>query len=198
MVAALAVAKRQLRIAVSPNHNCKDHEARILIDDEDLLGKDSCGLDPPDLAHQLASNDLRIRIGRCSCGTVGCDDIFADRRRKDGIVEWEAGGRAVEFDERDYDREVERFLCDRSWAPIERLAEFAADELLQGRTLNGLTFDWSSARIKAQAMTYSFSAAGEQRLVEFTWDGQTIESAIEATNQLLSEAYASESKHRLA
>jgi hypothetical protein len=77
MVAALAVAKRQLRIAVSPNHNCKDHEARILIDDEDLLGKDSCGLDPPDLAHQLASNDLRIRIGRCSCGTVGCDDIFA-------------------------------------------------------------------------------------------------------------------------
>jgi hypothetical protein len=123
---------------------------------------------------------------------------FRDRRRKDGIVEWEAGGRAVEFDERDYDREVERFLCDRSWAPIERLAEFAADELLQGRTLNGLTFDWSSARIKAQAMTYSFSAAGEQRLVEFTWDGQTIESAIEATNQLLSEAYASESKHRLA
>jgi hypothetical protein len=198
MVAGLTATKRQLRIAVSPNHNSKDHEARILIDDEDLLGEDSCGLDPPDLAHQLTSDDLRIRVGRCSCGAVGCDDVLADRRRREGTIEWQAGGRTIVFDERDYDREVERFLSDHTWAPVERLAEFAADELLQGRMLDGLTFDWSSARIKAQVMTFSFSATGEQRLVEFTWDGQTIESAIEAANQVLSEAEASESKHRLA
>ena len=198
MVAGLIATKPQLRITVSPNHDYKDHEARILIDDEDLLGRDSCGLDPPDLAHQLASDDSRIRIGRCSCGTVGCDDVLADRRRGEGIIEWQANGRAIVFDERDYDREVERFLSDRSWAPVERLAEFAADELLQGRTMDGLTFDWSSARIKTQVMTFSFSAADEQRLIEFTWDGQTIESAIEAANKALSEADTSESKHRLA
>jgi len=198
MVAALTATRRQFRIAVSPNNDCKDHEARILIDDEDVLGEDSCGLDPPDLAHQLTGDDPRIRIGRCSCGTVGCDDVLADRLRKEGIIEWQTGGRIFVFDEHDYDREVDRFLSDRSWAPVERLAEFAADELLQGHTLGGLPYDWSSARIKAQVMTFSFSVGGEQRLIEFTWDGQTIDSAVEAASKALSEADTSESKHRLA
>jgi hypothetical protein len=190
MVAALTGVRRQLCIRISQNPGCKDHEARILIDGEDLLGADTLGLDPPDLARQLTRESPEIRIGRCACGTMGCDDVIAIRTRDAGTVQWHVEGRGIAFDEHDYDQEISRFLADRSWAPVERLAEFAVDPLFAGRKLEDrLEFDWSSGRIKRQVITLSFSDMREQRLLEFTWDGQTVDSATEGAGALLREHF---------
>lgn len=56
-----------------PNPETNDSEVRILIDDNDFLGNDYLGLDPPVFFDQQTFFQAgELMIGRCTCGCEGC------------------------------------------------------------------------------------------------------------------------------
>ena len=167
-----------------------DHEVRILIDDSDILGKDHLGIDPPEFLGQ--ANILttgQILIGRCSCGVVGCDDypvyvkILADK------ITWtNDNGLNLEFDKAAYEKTISHAMTDHSWETKERRVERLTSEILKNtKTSNDYKFDWTSARIKENVITVSYSKDGQQKLFEYNWDGQTDQSAMAGANHFLTQ-----------
>lgn len=190
MVADLTIRPSRFEIVVSPNRSSNDHQARILVDGADWLGADVLGLDPPDLAAELLGKASNIRIGRCSCGAPGCDDRDVGRLELPEVVTWLSYGRTLRFDGAQYRAEIERFVADQSWRPVERQAELAVDAIFAGTVLEGrLHFQWSSARIGRGLVHLSFFGEGEQRLLEFSWDGETVQSAVDRAHLFLRERF---------
>jgi hypothetical protein len=171
-----------LRIEVSACPSSNDHEARLLVDDADWLGREQLGMDPPELEAQLCRKDGGpIIVGRCSCGVVGCSDVLVEVSRTGSRVEWRLGrSHPLVFDAAAYDAELVRFAADRSWETLGRRVEREVAALFEGAvTEDGLGFDWASTRIRRGVVHLSFSAQSEQRLLDFSWDEATLESALD-------------------
>lgn len=190
MVADLAILPSRLTFVVVPSPASNDHQARILIDGADWLGAEALGLDPPDLATELSGDSTTIRIGRCSCGAPGCDDRWVDRSELGERVVWITQGRTFHFNRPEYLYEVERFISDQSWRTVERRAEQAVEAIFNGALLEGrLAFQWASARIGRNLVHLSFIDGDEQRLLDFSWDGETVASAVERARQFSRERF---------
>ena len=110
----------------SPDSN--DHEVRPLVDGVDILklnGADSLGIDPPEFFRQSALlQGGRLLIGRCSCGVMGCDDVYASVVKADGSVTWELSGNLkYKFDPSNYSATIGAAATSTDWESIERTAE---------------------------------------------------------------------------
>jgi len=192
VVAGVIIQPSRVAIVVKPNDASNDHEARILIDGADWLGVDVLGLDPPDLAKELLGAAVCVRVGRCSCGVEGCDDRTVNRTQLGDVVIWQAHKRSLHFDRAQYEGEVERFVADQSWRPVERQVEYAVEGLFRNATLEArLTFQWASARIAKNLVHLSFQDGQEQRLLEFSWDGATVDSAVNRAQLFWNERFDS-------
>lgn len=183
---------KQLSIAVSPSPSSNDHEARIVVDGVDWLGPSQLGLDPPELRVQLGRGDATyVIVGRCECGCVGCDDVVVDVRRSEGIVEWiRHRSEALKFDAQQYDAELVRFAEDYAWEPLEREVERRIEIIFEGAVLEGrFTFNWASARIQRGLVHLSFFDGREQRLLDFSWDTETLQSALDRASAFYCERF---------
>lgn len=173
-----------LKIAVEPNVETNDHQARIVVDQYDWLGEDFAGLDPPMLRNQMSSGKSKKIVGRCICGSVGCDDKVVEVVREAGIVIWQLEREdPLVFEAAAYDAEVDRFSCDKSWETIERAAEREVDAIMHDTNLkHGFKYEWASARIRDGFITISYGKPSKnryhQRFLKFAWDGLTVENAI--------------------
>lgn len=177
-----------LSFKILPTDESHDHEVRIFIDNSDILGQDHLGIDPPEFFRQ--QNLLitgQILIGRCSCGVVGCDDYSIDVKILDKIVSWtNSNGLNLEFDKSVYEKTISAAQTDHIWENKERRVERLTYDILKNtKTNNDYKFDWTSARIKESVITVSYSKDGQQQLFEFTWDGQTDESALTGVSSFL-------------
>jgi len=184
----------RLNIVVIDNRTSRDHQARIIVDDVDWLGGDYLGLDPPELVSQLASSGAaRLIVGRCACGCVGCDDVVVEVRRTDDQIEWSKGRRSISFGNEQYDAELERFSLDRTWETVGRQVEREVGYIFERAiTADGLSFDWASTRFRPSPLnmvSLSFSKGGEQKVLEFNWDGTTLQSALDAAGSLYDEQF---------
>jgi hypothetical protein len=179
-----------LSFKILPTDESHDHEVRILIDDSDILGKDYLGIDPPEFFGQqnLVTNG-QILIGRCSCGVVGCDDypVFVNNIA-DKITWTNNSGLNLEFDRSAYEKTISNARTDQRWESKERRVERLTSDILKNtKTGNDYKFDWTSARVKENVITVSYSKSGQQNLFEFKWDGQTDQSAVTGANFFLTQ-----------
>ncbi|MEL6826845.1 MAG: hypothetical protein AAFN91_11410 [Pseudomonadota bacterium] len=82
-------------------------------------------------------------------------------------------------------------LNDASWEDINRRVErLIEQQLLDTKTDDELDFRWASARIKANVIYLSYANDSEQRLLEFSWDGKTEESALKRARSFRRERFA--------
>ncbi len=180
-----------LSFNILPSDESNDHEVRILIDGSDILGKYYLGIDPHEFfgQHNLLTTGLLL-IGRCSCGVIGCDDysvyvtVFADK------VTWaNKNGLKLEFDKSVYEKAISSAKTDFSWESMERRVERLTNDILKdSMTGDGYKFDWSSTRIREKVIRISYSKEGLQKIFEYTWDGQTVESAIREANNFIAQS----------
>jgi hypothetical protein len=179
-----------LSFKILPTDEAHDYEIRILIDDSDILGKDHLGIDPPEFFGQ---NNLvtsgQILIGRCSCGVVGCDDYPVIVNIFDDKISWtNSNGLNLEFDKPAYLKVISNAKIDHCWESKERRVErLTSDVLKNTKTIIDYKFDWTSARIKENVITVSYSKGGQQKIFEFNWDGVTDESALTGANRFLTQ-----------
>jgi len=190
----LRIMASHLNIVVVDSRTSGDHQARIIVDEIDWLGGDYLGLDPSELVSQLASSGTaRLIVGRCACGCAGCDDVVVEVRRTDDQTEWSKDGCCISFDNEQYDIELERFSLDRTWETVGRQVEREVGYIFEHAiTADGLSFDWASTRFRPSPLnmvSLSFSKGGEQKVLEFNWDGTTLQSALDAARSLYDEQF---------
>lgn len=182
-----------LAFEFTPSTASNDHQARIRIDDADWLGNEYLGIDPPEFFAQasLASGG-ELLVGRCECGCVGCDDVRVQVSRTDSEVLWSNGrGLHLHFDATEYDSVVASARTDYSWEDTRRTAERLVSSVFAAvAPTDGYIFDWASARCREGVMVLSFSKQGEQKLIDFPWDGRTPEEALERARRFCSENFA--------
>ncbi|MGV2018192.1 hypothetical protein [Agrobacterium sp. 22-223-1] len=177
---------------ILPNHEDNTYEVRFTVDGTDWIGKDHLGLDPSDLIRQLTEgHEGHLTIGRCGCGCMGCDDLNVDVKRTSTSVEWSSHNRTtVVFEAEHYDHQVCLLIKDYTWEPLNRTVERHLDAMFSGKvTDDGYKYDWASTRIKPGVVNMSVTKDSQQRLLEFSWDGDTIESALARGRQLLQERF---------
>ncbi|MFN8323692.1 MAG: hypothetical protein U0T74_13605 [Chitinophagales bacterium] len=177
-----------LSFKILPTDESHDHEVRILIDESDILGKDHLGIDPPEFfGQQNLDTKGQILIGRCSCGVVGCDDYTVYVNPQENKISWtNNNGLNLEFDKSAYEKTISNAKIDHSWENKERRVERLTSEILKNTQTSGdYKFDWTSARIKENIITVSYSKDGQQELFEFRWDGETDQSALAGANRFL-------------
>ena len=173
---------------IIPCLESNDHEVRILIDGSDFLGKDYLGIDPPVFFKQKTLiNSGELYIGRCICGCEGCCDNYVTVRADEDIISWtNSGGLNIKFNKNDYKNIIYSAMHDYSWEDNKRTAERLVDEVFKEIiTKDKYCFNWTSARIKENIITLSFSKRHEQKLFEFRWDGQSPENAQIAAKEFL-------------
>ena len=183
----------KLTIAVIACPNTNDHQARLLIDGEDWLGSEYLGLDPSELKTELLANGVgTLIVGRCLCGAVGCADLEVEATRTETTVLWSAPGASnLRFDTVEYDAALDRFARDTSWETVGRTVEREVADLFRGTvTKDGFEFDWASTRIRDGLVHLSFSKGLEQRLLEFSWDGADLASALDRAQAFRTERFA--------
>lgn len=190
----LRIMTSRLNIVVIDNQASRDHQARIIIDDADWLGGHYLGLDPPELVSQFASPGAEhLIVGRCACGCAGCDDVVVEVRRSSDQIEWSKGDCRISFDKELYDVELERFSLDRTWDTAGRQVEREVGYIFEHAiTADGLSFDWASTRFRPSPLnmvSLSFSKGGEQKILEFNWDGTTLQSALDGARSLYDEQF---------
>ena len=80
---------RTITLRIEPSPTSNDHQVRIQIDGHDWLGENYLGIDPPRFFSQstLTTGGSAI-VGRCECGTMGCDDRIADIVIESDEVTW--------------------------------------------------------------------------------------------------------------
>jgi hypothetical protein len=180
-----------LAFKIEPCPVANDHQVRHIIDGQDWFeDDDTLGIDPPEFFSQESlTTGGTIIVGRCSCGTVGCDDIEFQVERKSPAVFWRVReGVSYMFRESDYDRLIDSASSDHSWEDANRTAERLVAGALAGTTIDdGFRFDWASARIGHGKITLSYSRSGEQRTFDFGWDGVTPDSAIPGAKRFKQE-----------
>jgi hypothetical protein len=166
--------KVSFNILQSPETN--DHEVRILIDNEDILGKDYLGLDPPSFFSQdnFAQNG-ELMIGRCTCGVEGCCDYPVTVIVNDNTISWTNGyGLNLVFEKEIYDRSITAAKNDHSWEDLKRRVERLVENILKNsQTKDNYIFNWASTRIKNKQITLSYSKNGDQKLFDIKWDEKT-------------------------
>ena len=151
-----------LGFAFNASHESNDHEVRPLISGADLLNSictGDLGLDPPQFFRQPGLlKGGEIRIGRCSCGVIGCGDQHAVVQITDDHFIWLlADGRRIEFDRTQYEAAVVQSASVTKWESLERTAERLVGSLdFSERAERGYLFQWASARIKKGQITLSF------------------------------------------
>ncbi|KQW29489.1 hypothetical protein ASE36_13780 [Rhizobium sp. Root274] len=181
-----------LSYQILPNDDDNTYEVRFIVDGTDWIGDDHLGLDPPDIIRQLTQGHKgNLIIGRCSCGCMGCDDVSVHVRRAATSVEWSSHNRATAiFDADYYDQQVSMLSKDFAWEPLNRTVERHLDAMFSSKvTDDGYRYDWASTRIKAGVINISVTKEHHQKLLEFSWDGTTIESAMTRGRQLLKERF---------
>ena len=166
---------------ILPTIESNDHEVRILIDGNDLLGDDYLGLDPP--AFFMQKNLFKtgeLMIGRCTCGCEGCSDYPITVYIDVDFINWtDNNGLNLQFEKADYEKSITEAKNNYSWEDVNRRVERFVTELLKNtQTKESYTFDWASARIKEDAITLSYSKNGDQKLFELPWDSEVIETGI--------------------
>lgn len=180
----------KLSFKILPTDESQDHEVRILIDNSDFLGKKHLGIDPPEFfgQHSLLTEG-QILVGRCSCGIIGCDDYAVYVSVFDDKITWTNDrGLNLEFDKSIYIETISGARFDYSWESKERRAERLTSAVLKNtRTSDDYKFDWTSARIKKNTITVSYSKEMQQKIFEFYWDGQTSQNAVTGANCFLEQ-----------
>lgn len=178
------------QILANPDDNT--HEVRLIVDGADWIGEGHLGLDPPDLVKQLTEgNPSHTILGRCVCGVLGCGDLVVDLRRTSESVEWSCAGRKpVVFEAEHFDNQIRMLTEDHSWEPVGRTVERCLDQIFSGKaTDDGYVFDWSSTRIRPDIVTISVTKYQHQKLLEFSWDGETVTSALTRGELFLRERF---------
>lgn len=175
-----------LSFDIRPSDESNDHQVRILVDGQDILGDQYLGVDPPEFFAQFGTAKDYLLIGRCTCGNVGCSDYPVRVSRSDSVA-WVVGDVVIaQFDVDQYDRAISAAANDHTWEPQGRRIERLVDLQLSGAvTTDGYGFEWASTRYKPGALTLHFVKdkglpTYGYRLVDVSWDGRTDESALRA------------------
>lgn len=171
----------EISFLIKPCADTNDHEVRIIIDGEDFLKPDALGIDPPDFFGKLVEGSVgELLVGRCGCGTVGCDDVSVFVSKDGNVIRWKTFDNLnFEFNQSDYTQSINNLITDNSWEDVNRRVERLLSNLFKDtKTDDGLVFCWASARIKKNVIYLSYSQNLEQRLLEFSWDGASEESAL--------------------
>lgn len=166
----------RLSFNILPSVETNDHELRILIDNEDILGKDYLGLDPPAFFGQDNFNQNgELMIGRCTCGVEGCSDYPVRVIVNDKTISWtDNSGLNLVFEKEMYDHTITAAKNDHSWEDIKRTAERLVENILKhSQTSDHYKFNWASARIKEKQITLSYSKHDNQKLFDINWDEKT-------------------------
>ena len=172
---------RRLTIAVEASTGTNDHQARLLIDGKDWLGPEFSGLDPPMLRNELLGKGVgSLIVGRCWCGSLGCQEVKVEVTRTERSVQWSAlGATLLRFSPAQYDAEVTRFAQDTSWETVGRTVEREAEHIFRGTTISGgLAFEWASTRLQEGVVHLRFSKGCRHKLLKFRWDGASVADAI--------------------
>jgi len=184
----------ELSYKIEPSEFSNDHEVRLLVDGDDVLGPDQLGLDPIDfLAFVRPDMAGRVLVGRCDCGCIGCSDIFAEVQLADHHAIWQLSGRTYHFEVASYKSTLTDIASDHSWEDIGRRVERILTERIRvdDRWVTEDThFDWVSTRCSRHQLTYSFTIAGQQVTFVTGWDAQTEADAIAAHDRLFFERFA--------
>lgn len=183
----------KLSFNILPSPETNDHEVRILIDNDDLLGRDYLGLDPPFFFDQdNFGKNGELMIGRCTCGVEGCSDYPVIVRVAENNVSWtDNNGLNLLFDKEDYSDSIKKAQNDHSWEDIKRRVErLTIDVLKHSKTKDNYYFNWASARINDKKITLSYNKNGDQKLFNIVWDGQTESHVMENAEQFLKENLA--------
>lgn len=171
-----------LTFDIKPSYESNDHQIRIIIDGNDWLGEDFLGLDPPEFFHQktLFENG-ELLIGRCNCGCVGCCDVLVNVNFFDDEVIWITDrNNKLYFDKKGYLKSIKEISIDFSWEDLDRKVERLVSKIFDQKTIESkYSFDWASTRIEPNIIKLSFSNKEEQKLYQFSWDGKTVDNAIE-------------------
>ncbi|OBZ92684.1 hypothetical protein ADU59_25180 [Pararhizobium polonicum] len=181
-----------LSYRILPNPDDNTHEVRLIVDGTDWIGEGHLGLDPPDLVSQLTEERRsRLILGRCGCGVLGCDDLVVDIKRTTRSVEWSCLNRKpIVFDTDHFDNQVRTLANDHTWEPVGRTVERRLTEIFSGKiTDDGYVYDWSSTRIQPNLVIISVTKEGHQKLLEFSWDGESVVSALRRGGQFLRERF---------
>ena len=166
---------------ILPSPETNDHEIRILIDDEDFLGDDYLGLDPPSFFSQdNFDKHGELLVGRCTCGVEGCCDYLVTVIVNQDNISWtNNNGLDLIFDRQEYNHSIYVAKNDYSWEDIKRKVErLTTSILINSQTKDNYYFNWASARIDDKQITLSYSKNGDQKLYNISWDGQS-ESNVE-------------------
>ena len=161
-----------------------DHQIRFFVDGEDDWLSDSyLGIDPHHFFAQAnLQSDGYLWVGRCVCGYPECDDRYVKVQRSDSTVRWIPRYKnPVEFKREEYDFVMDSAQKDTSWEDNKRTAERIISQVFIGTfTEDGYKFDWTSARIKENTISLSFSNKDLrlQKFIEFSWDEKSIEDAL--------------------
>jgi hypothetical protein len=184
-----------LSFKFGPAGQWDDHEVRILIDGVDVLKRvdeSGLGLDPDDFFAQpglLASGDLLI--GRCSCGSLGCDDEWVQAVHDAETVSWHSAHpwiSGVSFNRPEFLSAVAQARADTSWETSERTAERLVSRLdFSAFGRKGMAFEWASGRRDKTKLILCFRRAGEQELMEVEWDHRDPAAAELAVKKLISD-----------
>ncbi|UVC09119.1 hypothetical protein IHQ71_00315 [Rhizobium sp. TH2] len=177
-----------LGFKVERSDDTNDHEIRLLVNERDVLNG-HLGLDPPDFFGQseLLKGGL-ARIGRCGCGTVGCDDVCVQVTIEDAIV-WRGNNETFKFLPKSYFAWLYEAANDRTWEDINRRTERLVSDVFEDISIQtGESFRWASARIEAGKIHLSFdNGTGRQVLLEFPWRGNDPSEAVKSARILLNE-----------
>lgn len=185
--------KLSFKIRESIENNA--HEVRIFIDDEDFLGEDFLGIDPPWFFRKKDfCKNGELMVGMCTCGVEGCGDYFVDVTVNEETICWKYNtkyrtGLCFIFDKVDYISTIKNTGNDHSWENIQRKVERLVTEVLINKAVNGHPFDWASARIKENTITLccKHNKNSGQIFYELDWDGVTDNNMVQYAERFLKE-----------
>jgi hypothetical protein len=182
-----------LTIAVMVASETNQDQARLLVDGKDLLGPEVAGLDPPMLTKELLGKGVgTLLIGRCWCGSIGCNDVKVEVTRPARSVRWSGPGATIlRFNPAQYDAEINRFAQDRSWESVERAAGREIEHIFRGTTIRGgFEFERVSTRTREGFVHLTFRKGRQYKLLKFRWDGASVAGAVNAAKLFRAERFS--------
>ncbi|HEX8480966.1 MAG TPA: hypothetical protein VF650_03595 [Allosphingosinicella sp.] len=168
-----------LTIAVKPASETNALQARLLIDGKDWLGPGVAGLDPEMLEAELLGKGAGpLLVGRCWCGTIGCNDVRVEVTRNKAYVHWSGSNAAgLVFIAARYDLELARFARDKSWEPLERMVAREIEHLFRGTGIRR-GFEFQRAWTSRQEVNLVFGKGDRHKTLRFRWDGTSLADAV--------------------
>ncbi|HEX8381579.1 MAG TPA: hypothetical protein VF619_13640 [Allosphingosinicella sp.] len=168
-----------LTIAVKPPSETNEVQARLLINGKDWLGRGVAGLDPAMLEAELLGKGVgSLIVGRCWCGTIGCNDVKVEVTRNKAYVHWSgSGATGLVFIAAPYDRELTRFAQDKSWEPLDRIVAREIERLFRGTGIKR-GFQFQRAWTSRQEVHLVFGKGDRHKSLKFRWDGASLADAL--------------------